>query len=37
LYYADTKEEFTPIIRSKSEEDGLIADNPVASAQFFIL
>ena len=35
LYYADTKEEFTPIIRSKSEKDSLIADNPVASAQFF--
>ena len=32
LYYADTKEEFTPIIRSKSEKDCLIADNPVASA-----
>ena len=29
LYYADTKEEFTPII---TEKDGLIADNPVASA-----
>src|SRR6202790_3094394 len=35
LYYADTKEEFTPIIRSKSEKDSLIADNPVASARFF--
>src|SRR6267378_1215439 len=35
LYYADTKEEFTPIIRSKSEKDCLIADNPVASARFF--
>src|SRR5882762_6592645 len=34
LYYADT-EEFTPIIRSKSEKDSLIADNPVASARFF--
>ena len=35
LYYADTKEEFTPVIRSKSEKDRLIADNPVASARFF--
>ena len=32
LYYADNKEDFTPIIRSKSEKDSLIADNPVASA-----
>ena len=32
LYYVDTKEEFTPIIQSKSEKDSLIADNPVASA-----
>src|SRR6202040_452152 len=30
LYYADTKEEFIPVIRSKSEKDSLIADNPVA-------
>src|SRR6202011_5704692 len=29
------KEEFTPILRSKSEKDSLIADNPVASARFF--
>jgi hypothetical protein len=35
LYYADTKEQFTPVIRSKSEKDSLIADNPVASARFF--
>ena len=35
LYYADTKEQFTPILRSKSEKDSLIADNPVASARFF--
>jgi len=35
LYYADTKEEFTPIIQSKSEKGSLIADNPVANAQFF--
>ena len=35
LYYADTKEQFTPILRSKSEKDSSIADNPVASAQFF--
>jgi len=34
LYYADTQEEFTPISQSKSEKDSLIADNPVASAQF---
>jgi hypothetical protein len=35
LYYADTNEKFTPVIRSKSEKDSLIADNPVASARFF--
>jgi len=35
LYYADTKEVFTPVLRSKSEKDCLIADNPVASARFF--
>jgi hypothetical protein len=32
LYYADTKEQFTPILQSKFEKDSLIADNPVASA-----
>jgi len=37
LCYADTKEEFIPVIHSKSEKDSLIADNPVASARFFIL
>jgi Helitron helicase-like domain at N-terminus len=35
LYYADTKEKFAPILRSKSEKESLIADNPVASAWFF--
>jgi len=35
LYYADTNEKFTPVIRSKTEKDSLIADNPVASARFF--
>jgi hypothetical protein len=35
LYYADTKERFTPVIHSKSERESLIADNPVASARFF--
>ena len=37
LYYADTKERFAPILRGKSEKESLIADNPVASARFFIL
>jgi len=35
LYYADSKEEFKPILQSKSEKENLIADNPVASARFF--
>jgi hypothetical protein len=35
LYYANTKEKFTPVIQSKSTKEGLIADNPFASAQFF--
>ena len=35
LYYADTKERFAPIFQSKSEKESFIADNPVASAQFF--
>ena len=35
LYHADTKEQSTPVIQSKSEKDSLIADNPVGSAQFF--
>ena len=35
LYYADTQEEFTPVLQSKSKKDSLIADNPVASARFF--
>jgi len=35
LYYADTKEKFTPVLQSKSEKDNLIANNPVASARFF--
>ena len=36
LYYADTQEEFTPVLQSKSEKDSLMADNPVASARFFL-
>ena len=32
LYFADTKEKFTPVIQSKCEKENLIADNPVASA-----
>jgi len=35
LYYADTKQELTPIIQSKSEKDNLISNDPVASALFF--
>src|SRR6202790_2418332 len=35
LYYADSKEEFKPILQSKSEKESLIANNPVASARFF--
>ena len=35
IYYVDTKEELIPVIRSKSEKDSLIANNPVASARFF--
>ena len=35
LYYADTKETFRPDIRSSNECYRLIANNPVASAQFF--
>ena len=35
LYYVDTQEEFTPVLRSKSEKHSLIADNHVANAQFF--
>ena len=37
LYYADTKEKFAPISQSKSEKESLIANNPVASARFFLL
>jgi hypothetical protein len=35
LYYADTKENFCPDIRTKNECYRLIANNPVASARFF--
>ena len=35
LYYADTKETFSPNIRSDNECYRLIAKNPVASARFF--
>ena len=32
----DSQEErFAPILQGKSEKESLIADNPVASAQFF--
>jgi len=35
LYFADTKERFSPTIRSSDECYQLIANNPVAGAQFF--
>src|ERR1700722_691539 len=35
LYYADSKETFTPEIRSSDERYKLIAENPVAGARFF--
>ena len=35
LYYADTKEEFTPELRGYDERYRLIAENPVAGARFF--
>jgi hypothetical protein len=37
LYYADTKEEFCPDIRSNKESFDLVANNPVAAARFFHL
>ena len=35
LYYADTKEEFTPELRGYDDRYRLIAENPVAGARFF--
>jgi hypothetical protein len=35
LYYADTKEEFTPELKGYDERYRLIAANPVAGARFF--
>ena len=35
LYYADTKQDYTPEFRVKEERLNLIANNPVAGARFF--
>jgi len=35
LYFADTQETFSPELRAENEHYKLIAENPVAGAQFF--
>ncbi|KAH7905175.1 hypothetical protein BJ138DRAFT_969503, partial [Hygrophoropsis aurantiaca] len=35
LYWADTKQYFTPELRTTDEKERLIANNSVAGAQFF--
>jgi hypothetical protein len=35
LYFADTQETFSPELRPENERYRLIAENPVAGAQFF--
>src|SRR5277367_253180 len=35
LYYADTKQSFSPQLRTRDEHYKLIAENPVAGARFF--
>ena len=35
LYFADTKEKFSPVLREDNERFRLVAKNPVASARFF--